>query len=287
MTQRTAKLDGTEIAERNEQSIIHWLARFGWLTNRQIARLVWPDAHQGLRMAQRTLARLVTRGDVIERELPKNHGTAYVLGERGVRRLTGIDAKNVPIRGGRDLKFQAPLHRAICNDFAIDFLAYARTTNPALQHAVYTELEIQRRKAPAPELLHNGRLHVPDLLLQEGDLYTWVETEHTPKKKRLLDDLVDFADHMLGSGSNTNQRRDLLVKDREIVGRVQSFIFLCPNKPTIIACANAIQRRGRKMLADNTLDGLFVQRVEMSNRLVWGGVAASATADEILTANGQ
>lgn len=287
MTQHITKPDGTEAAERNEQAVLHWLARFGWLTSRQVARLVWPYASQAHRMAQRTLARLIERGDVLRRELPNGHGVAYVLGERGVHRLTGTDAENTSVRGGRDLKFHAPLHRAICNHYAIDFLAYARTTNPELQHAVYTELEIQRRVAPAPELLHEGRLHVPDLLLQEGNLYTWVETEHTPKKKRRLDNLVAFADHILGSGSSINNRGDLLVKDREIVGRVQSFIFLCPNNPTVLSCASAIYRRGRKKLADDTLNGLVVQRVEMSKQLIWRGVAASATADEILTAKGQ
>lgn len=287
MTQQIAKPDGVEAAERNERAIINWLARFGWLTSRQLARLVWPDASQAHRMAQRTLARLIARGDVLRRELPNGYGIAYVIGERGVRRLDGTDAENTSFRGGRDLKFHAPLHRAICNDYAIDFLTYARTRNSALEHAVYTEMEIQRSLAPAPELLHEGRLHVPDLLLQEGNLYTWVETEHTPKKKRRLDNLVAFADHMLGSGSSTNNRGDLLVKDREIVGRVQSLIFLCPNDPTVIACAKAIHRRGRDRLSEDTLTGLLIQRVGMSRQLVWSGVSASATADEILSANGQ
>jgi hypothetical protein len=287
MTQHIAKPDGMEVAERNEQTVLHWLARFGWLTSRQVARLVWPHASQAHRMAQRTLARLTARGDVLRRELPNGHGIAYVIGERGVRRLDGTDAENTPFRGGRAQKFHAPIHRAICNDYALDFLAYASTRTSALEHAVYTEMEIQRGLAPAPELLYEGRLHVPDLLLQEGDLYTWVETEHTPKKKRRLDDLVAFADHMLGSGSSPSNRGDLLVKNSQIVGRVQSFIFLCPNNPTIVACAKAIQRRGREKLAEDTLNGLVIQRVGMSRQLVWSGVAASATADEILTAKGQ
>lgn len=287
MTHNIAKPDGIEAAERNEQAIIYWLARFGWLTSRQLARLVWPNASQSLRMAQRTLARLVARGEVLRRELPRAYGTAYVIGQRGARRLSGVDAENASIRGGRDLKFQAPYHRAICNDYAIDFLAYARTTNPELHQDVYTEMEIQRRQAPTPELFHEGRLHVPDLLLKEGDLYTWVEVEHTPKSKRRLDKLVAFAYHMLGSGNNKDKQTDLLVKDREIVGRVQQFVFLCPNKPTIVSCTKAILRRGRDKLAEDALTGLLVHHVKMSHHLIWGGVSASATADELLSANGQ
>ena len=40
----TVPLDKRLVQERNRTAVLHWLWRFGWLTSRMLAALVWPEA---------------------------------------------------------------------------------------------------------------------------------------------------------------------------------------------------------------------------------------------------
>lgn len=193
----TQARDGREIAAEHDAQVLHWLARFGWLSARQVARLVWPAGSQGQRMAQRALRRLTDAGAVLRRPLPSG-GVAYVIGQRGARQLRELGDEAVSGRGFRDLKFKAPVHRAIANDVAIDHLR-----EPSLD--VYTEAEIQRGVAPKLFLPHQGHERVPDLLVGQGGQYEWFEVEHAPKPRHRLDSLVALADNLLAPPA---ERRD-------------------------------------------------------------------------------
>ena len=58
MNNEQKQIDGRDIAAENDLRICLGLAQFGWLTTRMIAGLVWPDAAQGQRSAQRRLKSL-------------------------------------------------------------------------------------------------------------------------------------------------------------------------------------------------------------------------------------
>lgn len=214
--------DGRLIAEANESQTLHMLARFGWLTSRQVAALVWPGSppSSALRMAQRTLKRLVEDHMIVERTLPQ--GTpCYVLGRRGAEhaRHDYIHATR-----GTDQGLGNPAHRALSNWYAIH--AWLHDSSIA---NVWTEYEIQRGLAPVKSVQRK----TPDALLvldpddadQLGGNLVWVEIENTHKNRKRREAMLRFgldrfgdpgrASHAVGYGDDYLAAMRIVCRNQE------------------------------------------------------------------------
>lgn len=245
--------DGLEVARQNEVQVLTWLHRFGGLLTRQVAALVWPEASQGVRMAQRTLRRLAEENQVLPRRL-KTGGVIHVLSEAGARRLVehGIEGS---ARGTRDLRWSKPYHRVLANDVAIH--AHLQGS------AIWTEFEIQRGRAPLRKVMGC----IPDLLICEAPEHyhyvDWIEVENAAKSKARLGQMLRVADRILKP------------QDGYWVGKycITSFGFIIPNHYAF----NALARTARERLAQGKLDAdvldrIWVRAADLSPHLVFGGL---------------
>jgi hypothetical protein len=179
--------DGRAIAHENEVRVLRALHRFAWLRTRDLAVLVWqcwqrralgePElapsvaTGSGLRMAQRTLRRLVTARQVLRGQAPDG-SVIYALSEAGARRLQRF---GVPAASGKDLirRFSAAQfrHRTIANEIAIGgILAGFR---------VSTEREIAQGRWLGGAGGIAGKK--PDILLNNGERVWWIEVERSRK----------------------------------------------------------------------------------------------------------
>ena len=258
------QLDGRLVAADNDYQTIFWLHRFGWLTSRQLARLVWPEASQGMRMAQRTLKRLIEQKYVLERPLPTG-GKAYVIGQRGAGFLKDHGVKNVSSRGNRDLRFSTPFHRALANDYAI--------TQYQLGHKIWTEHEIQRGLSPLPEARIGRHVKIPDLLTFIDDVYMWYEVENAPKPTPRIHQILDLA-----ADKATYNAPNPLYKNGYPIA-IHSVVFVIPNEASHRAVLRAI--RSRDMPREVT-GYIYLDRVEMTSGLVWRGSITHYSSTEWL-----
>jgi hypothetical protein len=175
-------LDKRLIGERNRVTLCRHLHRFGWLTSRMVARLVWGDASQAWPMARRTLKALQDDGMVIRRALPQG-GDAYLLSAKGARFLN--EREGVEASSGQSLALGNPVHRACSNWFLIDALNNGWN--------VITEHEIATDRSPVRVL--DGKQ--PDgLLLGEGEAI-WVECENAWKSTPARRSVVSFCSRHL------------------------------------------------------------------------------------------
>lgn len=160
-------LDKRVVQEQNRTAVLQWLWRFGWLTSRMIAALVWPDAAQSLAMARRTLKTLTDEKLVISRAMTKG-GAAYLLAAKGARLLqeqTGADAQS-----GNAVAIGNAMHRACSNWFLIQ----------AVQRglAIVTEHEIASERGPCRVL--RGK-QADGLVIADDGACIWMECEHSQK----------------------------------------------------------------------------------------------------------
>lgn len=195
-------LDKRLIGERNRLTLCRYLHRFGWLTSRMVARLVWGDASQAWPMSRRTLKALQDDGMVIKRALPQG-GDAYLLSAKGARFLNerdGVDASS-----GQSLALGNPVHRACSNWFLIDSLRNG--------WQVITEHEISTDRSPVRVL--DGKQ--PDgILLGEGEAI-WVECENAWKSTSARSSVVSFCSRHLGQDMLTMITPDYPLRQVAIV----------------------------------------------------------------------
>lgn len=161
--------DKRVIGERNRTDALTWLARFGWLTGRMLAALVWPDAAQGQAMARRMLKTLSDEKLIISRPLPKG-GAAYLLSAKGARLLT--EQTGTVAESGNALALGNPVHRACSNWYLI------RAVQQGL--AVVTEHEIASERGPCRVL--KGK-QADGLVIADGGACIWLECEHSAKSR--------------------------------------------------------------------------------------------------------
>lgn len=182
-------LDKRLIGERNRTAVLTWLSRFGWLTGRMVAALVWPDATQGQAMTRRLLKTLADDGLIMSRPLPKG-GTAYLLSARGARLLkeqTGVDAES-----GNKLALGNPIHRACSNWVLI------RAAQQGM--AVVTEHEIASERGPCKVL--RGK-QADGLVIADDGACTWLECEHSAKSRPERHKTVALVQDCLGRETQT------------------------------------------------------------------------------------
>lgn len=181
----TAPLDKRLVQERNRTAVLHWLWRFGWLTSRMLAALVWPEAAQPLAMARRTLKALTDDKLVISRAMAKG-GAAYLLASRGARLLQ--EQTGEPAQSGNALAIGNPIHRACSNWFLIQ----------AVQRGmdIVTEHEIATDRGPCRVL--RGK-QADGLVIADDGACIWLECEHSQKARAERHKTVALVQDCIGA----------------------------------------------------------------------------------------
>ena len=200
------KLDNRLVQATNQSNILGYLSRFGWLTSRMVAELVWPNAAQSLTMARRTLSALTEEKLIFARRLSKG-GAAYFLSAKGagILRNEGIDAKS-----GYTISIGNPMHRACSNWYLIRAIVQG--------HSVFTEHEIASGKGPCKVL--NGKV-ADGLVVVDGGRCIWVECEHSQKSRAERHKVVGLAKEALGRSELIELGPDLHLVRLAIVGTNQ------------------------------------------------------------------
>lgn len=164
----------------NDRIGLNWLWKFGWLRSVELGRLLWPgNSHSNIYACNLT-KKWRNKGYVIERVLPENAGSAYVLAAAGVEFLAGfgISAKTGKDWGETfDNKWIAPKW------WRHDLLS---TGVLALMHErgwqIITEKQL-RRENPYVQKLPDG------LAIQQGQV-VWLEIESHRKTGKAMDDMA-------------------------------------------------------------------------------------------------
>lgn len=176
------------VQERNRMAILYWCSRFGWLTSRMIAALVWQDATQSLPMTRRTLKALTEEKLVINRAMAKG-GTAYLLASKGARLIQeqlGIDA-----RSGNALAIGNPIHRACSNWFLI------RAIHRGM--AIVTEHEIATERGPC-RVLHGKQ--ADGYVIANDGACIWLECENSQKARAERQKTVALVQDCFGDNTH-------------------------------------------------------------------------------------
>ncbi len=165
--------DNRQIAFENELLLLQAINRCAYMRTIEVARLAWPKSStaSGQRMAQRTLSRLLSKGELLHAK-GANGTVLYGLSEPGARRLTnelGGEAKSAKdaIRSLANFR-----HRIMCNRAFVDAEIAERRPN-------WTEHEILSQRGAIFQWLGKR----PDLLVwsEAGGAsgWWWIEVEHS------------------------------------------------------------------------------------------------------------
>lgn len=177
-------LDKRLVGERNRMSVLSWVSRFGWLTSRMVAALVWSNAAQSLTMARRTLKNLCDERLLVARALSKG-GAAYVLSAKGARLLQEV--AGIAAQSGHALAIGNPTHRACSNWYLIHAIQRGLT--------VVTEHEIATGRGPCRVLYSK----VADgLVVADDGACIWVECEHSQKARAERHKTVTLVQECIG-----------------------------------------------------------------------------------------
>lgn len=158
------KLSGREVAVRNEVAVLGVIRDYGHLRTSEIAFAVWPDARFRDQLAQRTLRRLLSHGEVLQR-VNTLATRSWVLAYAGVARLELFGAN---ARHGRDIVGVAGatfVHRTLASAFLIHQAAMDGQTaygEYAIAHgrAPATRQALSERFAKLPDGLNLTELHM-------------------------------------------------------------------------------------------------------------------------------
>lgn len=173
------------IGEQNTLAILTFLHRFGWLTSRMIAALVWPTAKQAPAMARRTMKAMADQKLIIKRALSEG-GDCYVLSAAGARMLN--EKEGIAAKSGTSLQLGNPVHRACSNWYLIEQMLQGNRG--------WTEYEIQTGRAPVANV--GGK--VPDGLVERPFGLVWVEVENAWKNRSERAAIVRFCQRCLLTG---------------------------------------------------------------------------------------
>jgi hypothetical protein len=191
------------IGEEQGLAILHYLHRFGWLTSRQISKLVFWQKTSSLILAQRKIAKLVKDKLVIKRKI-KTGNEVVLLSSKGARLLKA--EFNISAKSGSKMKLGNPIHRCASNWHLINELG--------LGHSIYTEYEIQSGRAPISVCY--GKIPDGIIIIDQGVI--WVEVENSYKNIAERIKIVKFCQNTLGNSNFMEQIWDdnYLIKVRII-----------------------------------------------------------------------
>lgn len=248
--------------------MLRWINRFGGLTSRQAARLVWQDTPSGRQMAQRTLHCLLDHHLILSRRLA-NGGIVYVLNGRGAWALRELGVENVSARGHRDLSFDKPLHRFLANEYAIDQHLSGRR--------IWTEHEVQRRLAPVPQLSAKTEFRIPDAVIESPKGLVWVEVENAYKGPERIRPLMDVAKQLF-AGAPVPPKHNL-----DSRAQYTEMRFISPDILRLIAVLRQVNDAWDQGEIDQDIAvRLQLSEVSMSSGLVWGGVRRTVSAYDLI-----
>lgn len=198
---------------RHTQSLLLWLHRFGWLTSRMVAALIFTQASQSLPLARRLLKKCLADKLVLVRPLPLG-GDVYLLSAKGARLLQ--ESTGVTATSGQGLTLNNAIHRACGNWYLISQVQSGLD--------IFTEHEIASGRAPFQTL--NGKQFDGLVLYPPEDngtrMVTALEVENTWKNRNRRQAAVDTATRHLGHGKMTRvgtdaQRCELYLNRMSIV----------------------------------------------------------------------
>jgi hypothetical protein len=195
-------LDGRIRAEQNEVRVLRALHRFGWLTAKNLAALLWNPwvsclvqtprlepaevRASGLRMAQRTLARLVRSNQILRAPAPGGH-VIYGLAEAGANRLVKIGA---PASTAKDL----------IRRFSAAHFEHRNTANLVAIRAIVDGFKVSTEREIAQDKWLGGADGIagkkPDVLIRMGKLVWWAEIEKSRKNANDYTKLLAWLDHV-------------------------------------------------------------------------------------------
>lgn len=167
------------IGEQQRIGVCRYLFRFGWLTSRMVAALVFDHATQAWPLARRCLKSMLEDGLVIKRAIPQGGAEVYLLSAKGARFLNeqeGLDANS-----GHGLALGNPVHRACSNWYLINALLN--------KWEVITEHEISTDRCSVRVL--DGK-QVDGIMLGEGEAIV-LECENTWKATKARNSIVSFC----------------------------------------------------------------------------------------------
>lgn len=175
-----AEIYGQAKGEALDKSGLTYIRNFGWLRTQELGRILWPKNKFAIKYAERQTRKWLKNELVIARNLPNHNGTAYVLGEKGVRFLA--ENANIMAKSGKDWGdtnkiWTAPIwwkHDLLANGLLA--LLYEQG------YQVVPERQI-RRENP-------GILKIPDGLAIKGNNVIWLEVESHRKSGKFMDDMV-------------------------------------------------------------------------------------------------
>lgn len=244
----TKSLDKRLVQERNRTAVLHWLARFGWLTSRMLAALVWPEAAQPLTMTRRTLRALTDEKLVISRAMAKG-GSAYLLAAKGARLLQ--EQTGMPAQSGNALAIGNPIHRACSNWYLIQ----------AVQRGmdIVTEHEIATERGPCRVL--RGK-QADGLVIAEDGACIWLECEHSQKARAERHKTVALVQDCIGADTRVELAPGLwLARVAVVATNEQALRWMA-------ASFQDAHRRG--LLRDSQLSDVDVCLLPVSESLVPG-----------------
>lgn len=188
---------------RSTQSdtLLYWLARFGWLSVPMLAALGYAHSTQKESLTRRTLNRLLAQKLVTF--TPVDHLRLFTLTPRGRRHVaeqfnyvTTISPKN----------FGNLRHRTVENWRLIDAVLAGAT--------IFTEHEIYNRSAPFAVFADK----MPDGLMEtEPGMLVWVEAENAHKSQRERQKIASFCQRFLHTETLTELAKDYFLARVELV----------------------------------------------------------------------
>lgn len=219
------------IGERNCFDLLVWLHRFGWLTSRMVAALVWPTASQSWPMARRTLKKMLADKLILARSLPQG-GDVYLISVKGARLLQ--DATGVKAKGGQGLAIGNSIHRACGNWHLI--------TQVQAGLDIWTEHEIASGLAPVHSV--NGKVF-DGLVVHDGGLVTACEIESAWKNRSRRQAVVDVATRHLGRDTLTRLGADAAGQDLYLA----RMAVVCTSSDALRSMAGSFMEANRMLTA--------------------------------------
>jgi hypothetical protein len=171
-------IDKRLTGERNRLQLLDYLNRFGWLTSKMVASLIWPDGSQAPAMARRLLKAMLDDKLVLRRELPGGVD-CYTLAASGAKALTA--ATGAAASSGASMQLGNVVHRACSNWYLISHIA--------AENSIWTEHEIQTERSPLR--IVDGK--VPDGLVVTPEGLLWVEVENAWKARQEREKVTRFS----------------------------------------------------------------------------------------------
>lgn len=180
--------------------MLWWIARYGWLTTRQLARACWRQSREPMQAARKAVRRMKADGLSLTRALPNGY-PATVLSNKGVQYLAAAGFSGA--KCGKDMLrhtelTKAPIHRHDSNEYLLHL-------EIDLGLRVYTEYQIRAMRSPLSESYRRvgqkpgaswlGK--IPDGLAVQREwedkmALEWIEVEASKRCKRDADKLARF-----------------------------------------------------------------------------------------------